>query len=288
MQDGSQNLYRGVNAHLQSFAQHNTIGAWKMWHNAYINDIFNTLSAQLPPGYEVGMTTSLQISEYHPDTGERIRRPEPDVTIYETGASTRTPLPALVEGTVPTLVLPAAETLHVDDELYLTGLMIYRLVESGDLVPVTRIEILSPTNKPPGDGFIQYFEKRDATLAQEMPLVEIDLLHESRPVPRNVPSYPDRHPDSHPYSIYVNDTRPGLQDGTTWVYGFGVNEPFPLVPIPLAGDERIQVDFLIPYNTTYARLQLLRHRLDFEQLPVAFETYTASDQQRIRSLIGQS
>ena len=48
-----------------------------MWHNAYINDVFNTLSEQLPAGYEVGMTTSLQISEYHPDKvakmGDEIR-----------------------------------------------------------------------------------------------------------------------------------------------------------------------------------------------------------------------
>ncbi len=256
-----------------------------MWHNAYINDIFNALSEQLPAGYEVGMTTSLQISEYHPDTGERIRRPEPDVTIYETSASKQKSLPSFGQGTTPTLVLPATETLHVDDDLYLTGLMIYRLIEDSDLMAVTRIEILSPTNKPPGDGFIQYFEKRDATLTQELPLIEIDLLHESRPVPRGVPSYPDRQTDAHAYTIYVNDTRPGLQDGTTWVYGFAVDEPFPIVPIPLAGKEYILFDFLAPYNTTYARLQLLRHRIDFQQVPLAFETYTPTDQERIRSVM---
>ncbi len=279
------NPYRGVNAHLQSFAQHNSIGAWKMWHNAYINDIFNALSEQLPAGYEVGMTTSLQISEYHPDSGERIRRPKPDVTIYETGASQPKSFPSFRQGTAPTLVLPATETLHVGDELYLTGLMIYRLIEDADLVAVTRIEILSPTNKPPGDGFIQYFEKRDATLAQEMPLIEIDLLHESRPVPRAVPSYPDRHPEAYAYTIYVNDTRLGLQNGTTSAHGFGVNEPFPIVDIPLAGNEFILFDFREPYNTTYARLQLLRHRVDFQQVPLAFETYSPADQKRIQSVM---
>jgi len=256
-----------------------------MWHNAYINDIFNTLSEQLPPGYEVGMTTSLQISEYHPDTGERVRRPEPDVTIYETGKSRQRETPSLIEGTAPTLVLPATETLHIDDELYLTGLTIYRSIEAADLIPVTRIEILSPTNKPPGDGFIQYFEKRDATLAQELPLIEIDLLHESRPVPRGVPSYPDRHPKANAYSIYLNDTRPGLEDGTTWVYGFGVDEPFPIIPIPLSGKEHLLFDFLIPYNITYSRLQLLRHRIDYQQVPLAFETYSALDQARIQSVM---
>jgi len=284
-QNARRNPYLGVNAHLQSYAQHNTIGAWKMWHNAYINDIFNALSEQLPSGYEVGMTTSLQISEYHPDSGERIRRPEPDVTIYESDPSLHGQMLSLMAGTAPTLVLPVTETLHADDELYLSGLMIYRAIELNNLVPVTRIEILSPTNKPPGDGFIQYFEKRDATLAQETPLIEIDLLHESRPVPRGIPSYPNRHTDAHPYNIYVNDTRLGLADGKTLVYGFSVDEAFPLVPVPLAGKEHIIVDFLAPYNETYARLQLLRNRLDFQQVPLAFETYTSADQARIQAVM---
>ncbi len=263
--DPRQNLYRGVNAHLQSYAQHNQIGAWKMWHNAYINDIFNDLQPQLPRGYSLGMITSLQISEFNPDTGERIRRrPEPDLTIY--GAASRRSLP-----------------IQTSDESYLTAILIYQIREFSNLTLVTRIEVLSPTNKPPGGGYIQYVEKRDATLTQQIPLIEIDFLHETQPVPRSVPSYPDRDEQAHAYTIYVSDTRAGLPVGDALIYGFDVDEVLRPVMIPLAGKDAIDFDFFPAYNQTYSRLQLLQDQLDYTEPPLAFETYAPADQERIQA-----
>lgn len=282
MKDARKNPYEGVNAHVQSYAQNNKFGAWKMWHGAYIDDIARALDAQLPPGYEVGMITSLQIGEYHPDSGERIRRPEPDVTVYDVDPTLRSGV-SKTSGQAPTLELPAIRTLRMDDEVYLTGIMIYRIVEEDERVPVTRIEVLSPTNKPPGDGYIQYAEKRDATLAQQMPLIEVDFLHESRPVPRHVPSYPDGQPESYPCSIYVTDTRAGLDIGTTKVYGFNVDEAVPLIDIPLAGEEKLTFDFAPPYNRVYEQLSYFRNRVDYAKEPLGFETYSQADRERIRT-----
>ena len=278
------NPYNGVNAHVQSLAQNNKSGAWKMWHNAYIDDIARALDLQLPPGYEVGMVTSLQISEYHPDSGDRISRPEPDVTIYDIEGSART-IKQVAHDTAnaPTLILPAIRTLRMEDDVYLSGIMIYRIIEESERIPVTRVELLSPTNKPPGDGFIQYAEKRDSTLAQQMPLIEIDFLHELRPVPRNVPSYPDKQPASHPYTFYVTDTRPGLELGETLVYGFDVDDTIPRIKIPLAGIEYLEFDFGQPYNSVYESLSYFRNRVDYAHEPLRFETYTRHDQTRIQA-----
>ena len=48
---------------------------------------------------------------------------------------------------------------------------------------VTVIEILSPTNKLPGEGRRQYEQKRMNLLATYTHLVEIDLLRAGQPLP---------------------------------------------------------------------------------------------------------
>lgn len=149
--------------------------------------------------------------------------------------------------------------------------------------PISRLELLSPTNKPPGDGYIQYVEKREATLVQKMPLIEIDYLHESRPVPRGVPSYPDQDPQAHPYTIYLTDTRTGLKDGKTLIYGFDVDDFIPRLYIPLADDEQLAFDFGTPYKRTYESLSYFRNRVDYTHQPLRFETYTPFDQARIQT-----
>ena len=112
-------------------------------------------------------------------------------------------------------------------------------------------------------------------------MIEIDFLHESRPVPRNIPSYPDKQLDSHPYTIYVTDTRPGLEIGKTFVYSFDVDDVFPKVNIPLDGAEKLKFDFGQPYNSVYESLSYFRNRVDYGREPLHFETYTSHDQARI-------
>lgn len=197
-----ENQYKCINAHLHSFLQ-NEPGGWKVFHSKHISDLAEALDRELPLGYEVGLTKSLQIVEYHPETGERLRRPEPDVTIYDIALSPEYRHSGT--GYAPTLVLPVIETLETD-EVYLTAIVIRRADDSSG-TPAMRIELLSPTNKPPGDGYLQYREKRNLTIHDGVPLIEIDYLHETRSPIRRVPSYPDRQADSHLYYIAVTDPR---------------------------------------------------------------------------------
>lgn len=218
-----ENAYRGVNAHLHSVLQ-NESGGWKVFHTAYITHLAEVIDTQLPPGYEVGLTKSLQIAEYHPT-------PE-------------------------------------DEEL--VAVMISQIVTEQRRELVTRIELLSPTNKPPGDGFLQYREKRIATLEEGTPLVEIDYLHETPPPIRRIPSYADKQPNAHPYWIAVTDPRPSLELGETRVYGFDVDEPIPTVDLPLAGSDKLTFDFDAPYQQTFASLSYFRNRADYEHEPPNF------------------
>ena len=74
--------------------------------------------------------------------------------------------------------------------------------------PVTRIEMLSPANKPGGSHFRDYATARDRALDAGLRLVEIDLLHERPPITTEIPSYRLGEADAYPYSILVSDPRP--------------------------------------------------------------------------------
>lgn len=284
------NLYRGVNAHLNSILQAEP-GGWESFHSVHVTHLFEALDAQLPTGYFARSEKSLQISEVVPSTAENPPGgTKPDVTVYHTasspasglaiGTATATAAASTVVAT-PTTTIPISDTLTVED--YLTGIVIYQAGE-GSLLgrPVTRIELLSPANKPPGSHYAQYLHKRRETLQSGLRLVEIDYLHERRPVIHALPSYPDHEEDSHPYTILISDPRPTFEQGQTTVYGFGVDEVFPVVPIPLAGADVLNFDFGVVYEHTFESSRFFRMVVDYEQELIHFERYSDPDQKRIR------
>jgi len=238
-----ENAYRGVNAHLHSALQ-NEAGGWKVFHSAYLTHLAEVIDAHLPPGYEIGLTKSLQIVE--------------------------------------------DSATNDDDERDLTALFIHEINAEHEGKIVTWLELLSTSNKPLGQGFLQYSWKRgEYLLSQGVPLVEIDYLHETEPPIRHIPSYPDRQPNAHPYWIAVTDPRLSLEVGETRVYGFNVDEPIPTVDLPLAGSDILTFDFGPPYHQTFAGLSYFRNRADYEQEPPNFDSYTPADQQRIRARMAE-
>lgn len=271
-----ENQYAGVNAHLHSYFQ--SQGGWSSFHANFITALARELNARLPDGFIVDIEQSLQIREIHPDTGERLRRPEPDVTIY------RVPEAAPAVGStsaVTTRVQPIPETLDLTEDLYYNAVVIYQVEPDAILGrAVTRIELLSPANKQ-GEGYIQYREKRFAALKSEVALVEIDFLHETPPVVRGLPLYPSE-AGSHAYTITVSDPTPTFEDGFASTYGFGVDVPIPLISIPLGEGDTLDVDLNPVYNDVYTSLSAYSRRVDYEQLPLRFERYSPADQARIR------
>lgn len=276
----SQNQYLGVNAHLHSDFQ--SRGGWASFHTHHITNLADEINRKLPPGYLVDIERSLQIREFHPDTGERLRRPEPDITIYETETSARRTVSVSSGGSVLALTQPVIETIELDDDQYYSALVIYQLEEDETFGrPVTRIEVLSPTNKD-GDGYLQYREKRAATVKSGTCLVEIDYLHETPSPVKGVPNYRRRQPGSFPYNITVSNPTPDLETGLALTIPIGVDEVIPTIDVPLAGNDVLPLDFGAVYNTTYRSLGAYSYRVDYEQLPERFETYNETDQERIR------
>lgn len=278
----SQNQYRGVNAHFQSFCQ--AENDWESFHGQFIATLVNQLNPLLPSGYRLRPERSLQIREFHPDTGETILgRPKPDLSIFDKTAALSTH--PFQFAPAPSLVLPLQETLPSDPAAYLRTLTIYHVLP--DVVygqPITQIEILSPTNKPPHSGYLQYVYKRDKLLHSGMNLVEVDLLHETASPLENVPVYPDQVPHATPYYVAISTTDPSFEAGEAALYSFEVDQPIPVLHLPLKGSDYVPVDFEAAYNTTFESL-LSAELVDYEQLPLNFQRYSSADQERIRAVM---
>jgi hypothetical protein len=92
---------------------------------------------------------------------------------------------------------------------------------------VTVVELLSPTNKRPGDNRERYLAKRAEVTNSSAHLVEIDLLRCPRPMPAA-----DRPPCT--YSVLVS--RAGRRPRAGF-WPIGLRDPLPVVPIPLRDGE---------------------------------------------------
>jgi hypothetical protein len=275
-------LYPGVNAHLNSFLQAPGNG-WESFHVRHIEDIATVLEAQLPPNYYVLSEKSLQIS-YSGFNLQPPRTVRPNVSFFRREPFA-TPYVAL-SVTPPTAVLPLAETLLDDDET-LMSLVIYDLALTGSLPgkPITRIEVLSPSNKPPLGDYRHYRQRRQNTLASGVSMIEIDYLHLSPPIITRLPSYPDGDEGAFPYTIAVSTPYPSSNQGEFVVYGVGVDEPLPHVSVPLGASESVSLDFNQVYANTFEARRAFSFVVDYATDPIDFDRYHPNDQARIRALL---
>ncbi len=272
------NLYPGINAHLNSYLQ-NELGGWQSFHAEHIIDLERAINVRLPSGYYTRAEKGLQISETLASETQKPSGIRPDVTIYQGG--TRTASVSALAATPPTAVIPVVDTLG--EEEYLIGLVIYQAGEGSPLGrPITRIELLSPTNKPGSSDFGHYTVKRQDALRSGLRLVEIDYLHETPPITQAIASYADGEEGAFPYNLLVSDPRPSLEKGPTYHYGFGVDDTLPVIKIPLAGADEMTLDLGDAYRRTYENSTFYPVAVNYEQAPVHFERYTEADRERIR------
>jgi hypothetical protein len=171
-----------------------------------------------------------------------------------------------------------------DDEV--VGIVVYRQ-EIGQLPgqPVTRIELLSSANKPPGDGYRQYKSKRQQTLESGVALVEIDFLHETPPANPLIPDYTRRIANAYPYNVTVDIPEPTPIDGKVEHYGIGVDEPLLTFRIPLLGQDYASLDLQEAYRRTVESGSFFDLLIDYAADPPNFERYREDDRAKISALL---
>jgi hypothetical protein len=275
------NLYPGVNAHLNSFLQVSG-GLWQSFHKDYITYLRAEIDAHLPPGYFTLSENALQISEFDAGSGDTRR----SISIADVSIVRPLSGSAQDEHAAPVLTVPRILdlTATLEEAETLTGLVIYQVREmSGIGKPIARLEVLSPANKANGSHHEQYMVKRWATLRAGVRLIEIDLLHHSAPILSKIAPYGKRAPDAVPYIILMNNPQPTFESGKVAIYPIGVVQPFPLIHIPLVGNDSVEVDFGTAYNRLFASSIFFRSQVDYAADPPAFDRYTPADQAAIRA-----
>jgi hypothetical protein len=237
---------------------------WPDVHHGLIEALRDFLVPRLRPKYRVAIEKRTYLAEPEglalvgrPDLGV-VKSPAPAVNAPGRGTS------ALAE------VQPLAVTLPVAGVMT-EGYLEVRDVLAGEVIAT--IEILSPTNKKPGQGRHSYEAKRLRVLASGTHLVEIDLLRGGEPMP-----IVEQGSRGGRYGILVSRStdRPRAM-----LYTFGVQERIPTFPLPLApGDLEPDVDLQVLLHQLYDRagydLAIDYHREPEPPLPPADAAWAAS------------
>ncbi|MBZ0320247.1 MAG: DUF4058 family protein [Anaerolineae bacterium] len=279
-----ENPYVGLNPHLMSLFQspstEDMTSTFPPFHGDHITHIKDFLNRYLPRTYIAVSESSLQIKARQSDYDPLIRdsRPVPDVAVYQRGAMTQQA--AAHMASPPALHLE----LELEELQQIMGISIYEIKAGEHRVyskPLVRIELLSPANMPGESYDAAYQQNRTKMLLAGTPLIEIDYLHEYPSPIIGVPYYP-KDKGSKPYYIALSNPKVKGVD----VYLFDLDEPIPIVPIPLAGDEVLNFDFGEPFVYTWQTSRFGTF-IDYAHEPARMESYSPADQTKIREKMAE-
>lgn len=208
---------------------------WEQFHFEFIREAARQLVPQVRPRYEIAPEQRIYVERSFGDD-EPIR---PDVALLEVGDSSRGGGMLTAAATVS--IRPATYTLPMPEERREAYLVIR---DRRDQSVVTIVEVLSPTNKTPGsDGRGLYLRKRLSVLESRTNLVEIDLLRGGR----RLPTLERLKPADYIAFVCRGQSRPRA-DVDAW----DLRRPLPLVPIPLAADDReVALDLQAAFSRVY-------------------------------------
>lgn len=221
---------------------------WPDVHSALIVATRDALAPQVAPAYYVAIEERTYIVAL--DSAEFIGRPDVAIVTAPTEArpTSEAETATAVASVAQTVVLPQFEAVR---ERYL------EIRDVQTYAVVTAIEMLSPSNKAPGEGREAYEEKRRQVLSTLTNLVEIDLLRGGKPMEMQPLPQGD-------YRILV---RAGWERPHARLYTCSVGQPLPEVPVPLRRGEpeaRLPLGILLADIYTRAHYDL---RLDYRQPP---------------------
>ncbi len=210
---------------------------WQDFHASFINDLADLLMPAVRPRYVVDVEQYVYLAREDEDPDRHL---EPDLSIIEGTAEATTEFGTAAPPA--TALAPAVYTIPSSRRQRQRFLTIrdreFRKV-------VTVIELLSPTNKTPGDGCTEYLVKRDNVFHTPANLVEIDLLRRGQRLPTREALAPADY-----YAFICRTERLPKVEVYTWT----LRDRLPAIPVPLAGGEPdVSLDLQAAFTKTYDR-----------------------------------
>ena len=239
---------------------------WQDFHTTFITILRELLMPRVRPRYVVEVEQYVYLAR---EDDEPDRLVEPDIAVVEASPEAL----ALAGGTaVAATLAPVIYAVPVPRQHRQKFLSI-RDHQSRNIVTV--IELLSPTNKRPGDGLSEYLVKRSNILYTPAHLVEIDLLRDGQRLATREPLAPADF-----YTFVCRwQTRSRAE-----VYGWTLRDRLPVIPVPLADkDPDVPLDLQAAFTTTYDRAGY-DYALDYHS-PVK-PPLEASQSEWVRSVVG--
>jgi hypothetical protein len=283
------NQYLGINAHLHSHFLHAETEGWEEFHSSHITDLTRAMNARLPEmGYIARQERSLQIRHF-----DELLSSISDVLVNDLSRQGMAARTFTVPEAQTALNVPASTLLEREpaDVKRPTAIKIYELPEDAGSQrekPVACIELLSPSNKS-GSGYASYIAKREALLTNWLVFVELDYLHGVSTTLKTVPDYRpsarDQKPrdDAHPYHLWLIDPRqPPDEPESAAIAAFDVDQPIPVISIPLNRGEYLTFDFNAVYHQTFRAQPAFGFAVNYAAAPEAVERdYNLRDQTAI-------
>jgi hypothetical protein len=204
---------------------------WLDFHTEFLSAVRRLLTPQVVPKYIVQLEEHIYIHDLPPEPRQRLGTADLSVAMSGGGTHAASAL-ELIEA--PAKVMLPEQT--VEEVPYLE----VRDRQGRELVTV--IELLSPSNKRPGNDREAYLAKRRELLHSPAHLVEIDLL-------RGWPPMPQEGRPACDYSVLVSraEKRPEAD-----LWPVGLRDRLPKIPIPLrAPDEAARVDLQEAIHRAY-------------------------------------
>lgn len=204
---------------------------WADFHDRLITFLCSALRPMLKPKYAAL-------------TQDRLYLVEAERPVYPDVAVVRSPFPAS-NSTAAAVLEPDAPTVF---ELWRDEVrepVIHIVEPAAENRIVTSIEVLSPSNKTPGEGRREYLLKREELWRAGVNLVEIDLLRGGAPLVR---LSDERMKTLKPWHYLVAVTRrwPSRQE----MYEMLLQKPLPKVAIPLTPDDK---DVVLDLQAVFTR-----------------------------------
>lgn len=220
---------------------------WSSFHQRLLVAIADAIGPQLRPAYYAEVETRT----YFDDEDEELLVGIPDALVMRL-AQVGTSATFTEETPVATQLRPVQVQLPIPMEV---GERYLEIREVGTDSVMTVLEVLSPKNKRSGEGRIVYERKQQAVLNSLSHLIEIDLLRGGTPMAMSGAAA------THYRLLVSRSSQRPMADS----YGFNLQDPLPVFPLPLKSlDPDLRVDLPAISSGVYDRASY-DLRLDYTQ-----------------------